>query len=528
MVVRDSQGWQDDLSGHIASRDVRTTPDHPSVGTSGPTAVHHRTGAPNVNFGRSPYLRVIAVRPRASQHPRMKKRILATFLWFFAGWYAGAVIAYALDVSAILGPILGVAAAGLITGVTAAGSSGRTDPRHRRFRRARPRPRSRTWPSPDRPSVRPRSLGPVTRDTAPRWAATMAVMPMSDAPGFVALPPIRGQARAAVARAWIPPIASGALPAFHDDAARPAVGIERPANPAYGDFATNLAMQLARPLRHGRRSRSPRPSPPRSTAEAAARSDRVADRVGRGRAARVRQPPARDAAFEATVAGDPRRSAGLGPRRRRPTPRTVNVEFVSANPTGPLTHRQRARAPSSATCSAASSRPAASASRASTTSTIPAPRSTSSARRCSRSGAASRSPTTATTATTSTTSRPRCPDDVGAAATAPGADGADVVGRWASERVRAGIEASLERARRPLRRLDDRGLAARRGLGRSGDRAPAGAAATSTSRTARCGSARRRSATTRTGSSSGPPASRPTSRPTSATSSRSSAAASTT
>ena len=46
----------------------------------------------------------------------MKKRVLATFLWFFAGWYAGAVIAYALDVSAILGPILGVAAAGLIAG----------------------------------------------------------------------------------------------------------------------------------------------------------------------------------------------------------------------------------------------------------------------------------------------------------------------------------------------------------------------------------------------------------------------------
>ena len=46
----------------------------------------------------------------------MKKRILATFLWFFAGWYGGAVIAYALDVSAILGPILGVAAAGLIAG----------------------------------------------------------------------------------------------------------------------------------------------------------------------------------------------------------------------------------------------------------------------------------------------------------------------------------------------------------------------------------------------------------------------------
>ena len=67
-------------------------------------------------LGRSPYLRVIALRRDASQYPRMKKRILATFLWFLAGWYAGNVIAYALDVSAILGPILGVAAAGLIAG----------------------------------------------------------------------------------------------------------------------------------------------------------------------------------------------------------------------------------------------------------------------------------------------------------------------------------------------------------------------------------------------------------------------------
>ena len=37
------------------------------------------------------------------------------------------------------------------------------------------------------------------------------------------------------------------------------------------------------------------------------------------------------------------------------------------------------------------------------------------------------------------------PADVAAAVAAPGADGADILGRWASERVRAGIEASLER-----------------------------------------------------------------------------------
>lgn len=46
----------------------------------------------------------------------MKKRILAAGLWFYAGWYAGAVIASALDISPLIGPILGAAAAGLFAG----------------------------------------------------------------------------------------------------------------------------------------------------------------------------------------------------------------------------------------------------------------------------------------------------------------------------------------------------------------------------------------------------------------------------
>lgn len=51
----------------------------------------------------------------ASDHDvHMKKRLLATVLWFFAGWYAGAVIAYFVGVSPMLGPILGAAAAALI------------------------------------------------------------------------------------------------------------------------------------------------------------------------------------------------------------------------------------------------------------------------------------------------------------------------------------------------------------------------------------------------------------------------------
>lgn len=44
----------------------------------------------------------------------MTKRLLATFLWFYTGWYAGAFIASILGVSSVLGPILGVSAALLI------------------------------------------------------------------------------------------------------------------------------------------------------------------------------------------------------------------------------------------------------------------------------------------------------------------------------------------------------------------------------------------------------------------------------
>lgn len=44
------------------------------------------------------------------------KRILAAVLWFYAGWYAGATIAYFLGLSGALGPILGTAAAALIAG----------------------------------------------------------------------------------------------------------------------------------------------------------------------------------------------------------------------------------------------------------------------------------------------------------------------------------------------------------------------------------------------------------------------------
>ncbi|HYM83967.1 MAG TPA: hypothetical protein VEY67_07445 [Candidatus Dormibacteraeota bacterium] len=46
----------------------------------------------------------------------MKKRVAAAVLWLFAGWYAGAFIAWMLGISSVFGPVLGIAAAALIAG----------------------------------------------------------------------------------------------------------------------------------------------------------------------------------------------------------------------------------------------------------------------------------------------------------------------------------------------------------------------------------------------------------------------------
>ena len=46
----------------------------------------------------------------------MTKRVLAAMLWFYTGWYAGALLADLFGVSPFLGPLIGAAAAGLIAG----------------------------------------------------------------------------------------------------------------------------------------------------------------------------------------------------------------------------------------------------------------------------------------------------------------------------------------------------------------------------------------------------------------------------
>ena len=46
----------------------------------------------------------------------MKKRALAAILWFYTGWYGGALLAHLLGVPELVGPVLGTAAAALFAG----------------------------------------------------------------------------------------------------------------------------------------------------------------------------------------------------------------------------------------------------------------------------------------------------------------------------------------------------------------------------------------------------------------------------
>jgi len=140
---------------------------------------------------------------------------------------------------------------------------------------------------------------------------------------------VRSRVRALVAEAWDHATESGALPAV-EPGERPAIEVERPSNPDHGDLAANLAMKLARPMRRS----------PLQIAEALATS--------------MREVPAGEALTEVSVAPpgflnlrlsaswlegvlDEARAAGddFG-RVDQEQPLHFNVEFVSANPTGPL------------------------------------------------------------------------------------------------------------------------------------------------------------------------------------------------
>ena len=65
---------------------------------------------------RHRYLRVIAFDSGWVDDAGMKKRAFAALLWFYVGWYGGAMLAEFLGVSPLLGPLIGTAAAALFVG----------------------------------------------------------------------------------------------------------------------------------------------------------------------------------------------------------------------------------------------------------------------------------------------------------------------------------------------------------------------------------------------------------------------------
>jgi arginyl-tRNA synthetase len=141
----------------------------------------------------------------------------------------------------------------------------------------------------------------------------------------------RDLARAAIARALTDAQAEGALSPFADGEEAPPVEVVRPDNPQHGDMSTNLALQLA-----GRLKR-----PPRAIAEALA--ERLPHSAEGGIIARaeVAGPGFVNvwlAPAYVELAVDAIRTAGTTYGRvPAAVTRNINVEFVSANPTGPLT-----------------------------------------------------------------------------------------------------------------------------------------------------------------------------------------------
>ncbi|HEY7827766.1 MAG TPA: arginine--tRNA ligase, partial [Candidatus Limnocylindrales bacterium] len=147
-------------------------------------------------------------------------------------------------------------------------------------------------------------------------------------------PTLRSAAIHAVERALAAATAAGTLP--RAPAGGPAVSVEvgRPANPEHGDLATNLALKLAKPLR--------RPPLEIAAAIAAELNRESASSMSTPIASAVVAPPGfinlhlADAALDRVLAGILADPTGWG-RVAATAPRRINVEFVSANPTGPLT-----------------------------------------------------------------------------------------------------------------------------------------------------------------------------------------------
>ena len=259
--------------------------------------------------------------------------------------------------------------------------------------------------------------------------------------------PIRTQVRAAIERAWAEAVRTGALPALPGDATPPTVDVARPANADHGDLSTNLAMRLAKPyrkapleiatllaaklVRDGGIDGSPSPIEAAEVAPPGFLNIRL-------------RPDALATTIDSIVA-EPDAWGWVQPVELS-RPRAVNVEFVSANPTGPLTIGN-ARG---AFIGDLLSRVLAAGGQEVTREYY----FNDSGAQVSHLGASVLAvrrgepvPEEGYKGEYVETLAGELPGDVLAEATADGVDGvdaADVVGRWAAVRVRAGIEASLE------------------------------------------------------------------------------------
>lgn len=113
-----------------------------------------------------------------------------------------------------------------------------------------------------------------------------------------------------------------------DEARAVAVDIERPANPDHGDYATSMALRLARPLHR----------PPMEIAEQIRARVGIADPIAAVEAARPGFVNVRLAErWLASQAEEIARAGVAFGRSRQLDGKRIQVEYISANPTGPMT-----------------------------------------------------------------------------------------------------------------------------------------------------------------------------------------------
>jgi arginyl-tRNA synthetase len=249
--------------------------------------------------------------------------------------------------------------------------------------------------------------------------------------------PLRSRAKAALEAAWERATAGGVLPPV-DANERPEIEIERPANPEHGDLSSNLAMKLARPCRM-----APLRIAEALAAELRADAGRPGSIVG---AVTVAAPGFVNVTLADAALGDVVGAVLAHPAEwghvPAATPHRANVEFVSANPTGPL-HIGNARGAfvGDLLCRVLEA----------------AGHTVTREYYFNDFGAQVRNLGASVVALRRGEPLPEeayrgayvgelaaeIPEDVWTAAEAAGADPVEVVGQWASERVRAGIEASL-------------------------------------------------------------------------------------